>query len=180
MTFTASAFEQLRQIIGTPRGPRRPDADGQQYTNMSHQEGLLLWRDGPYAGNSKTKPTIAAPNLPPDVISANQHLWVVRIQDVAYAPERCEFGRSLRSGVIKHTNLTGGEPAFSGGELYMIDHSNVVITGCSGRYGPSTREEMEAAAKAFANSGYGVWSMGWDDEADLPAPFIGSEPEWVE
>lgn len=180
MTSTSLAFEQFRADIGTPRAPKRPDADGQQYLPMSPEEGLLFWADGPYAGKGEEKSVSDAPYLPPEEVVAKQHLWVVRTQDVVHAPERCGFGGKLKSGVIKHTNLTGGEYAFSGGELFIIDHSNIVITGCSGRYGPNTREEMQAVAKAFADSGYGVWSMGWDDDAGLPAPFIGSEPKWVE
>lgn len=147
---------------------------------MSPVEGLNFWDDGPYTSTGVSRAVSAAPDLPAEEVVAKQHLWVVRTQDVVHAPERSDFGSRLKSGVIKHTNLTGGESAFAGGELFIIDPQTVVITGCSGRYGPTTREEMQAVAKAFADSGYGVWSMGWDDEVDLPAPFIGAEPQWVD
>ena len=89
------------------------------------------------------------------------------------------FGMSLESGVIKHTNLTGGAPAFSGGELLFLDPQTVVVNGCSGRYGPRSAQELDLVVQAFANSGYGVWSMGFDDEVNRPSPFVGVLPVWV-
>lgn len=147
---------------------------------MSQKDGLVVWVDGPCAKTISSPEASNAPDLSEETVAANQHLWVVRTQDVVHAPENCAFGHNLNSGVIKHTNLTGGEPAYAGGELLVLDEQTIVINGCSGRYGPSSPEEMAAVARAFADSGYGVWSMGWDDDAGMPAPFIGVEPEWVE
>ena len=95
-----------------------------------------------------------------------------------HAEEMCGFGKSLQSGVIKHTNLTGGAPAYSGGEMVMLDEKTMVINGQSGRYGPRSERELDAAAKAFRQSGYHVWCMGYDNEAGYPLPF-GVMPRWV-
>jgi hypothetical protein len=107
-------------------------------------------------------------------------LWVVRDEDVPYASESCQYGRGLESQVIKHSNLTGGRPAFSAGELILLDEKTVVITGCSGRYGPRSPGELEAVAKAFKLSGYISWCMGFDEEAGFPLPFVGSAPIMVD
>ena len=81
--------------------------------------------------------------------------------------------------MIKHTNLTGGAPAFASGELLFLSEYAVIINGRSRRYGPRSESEMISVAKAFKNSGYQVWSMGYDAEAGVPYPFNGVAPEWV-
>jgi hypothetical protein len=89
-----------------------------------------------------------------------RHLWAVIVEAVPYALEKCAFGSSLPSGVIKHSNLTGGRPAYCAGEIVFLTVSELIVNGCSGRYGPRTREEMYDVARAFRRSGYGVWTMG--------------------
>ena len=108
-------------------------------------------------------------------------LWVVRTDDVVYGPEHGPFGKSLESKMIKHTNLTGGVPAFSGGELLVLDEaSSIIVNGYSGRYGPRTEAELNDVVTAFARSGYAVWAMGYDADAGAPLPFVpGVSPTWV-
>ncbi len=176
MTATQVSFDKLRAAIGAPRSPPSDlIANKDQVKQMSPADGLLDWVDG----NGLPRAAPPAPLLDSSHVEQAE-LWVVRVHDVVHAPERCLFGRTLESGVIKHTNLTGGSPAFCGGELLLLDTDTVVVNGRSGRYGPRTREELDSATKAFAESGYGVWSMGFDDEANRPAPFVGVRPVWVE
>lgn len=175
-SLTKSAFEILRSYIKTPRmPPQQLIANPDQVKEMLSSDGLLLWMDGPVTTKQKA-PT-------PPLLTKEQvtlaHLWVVRDEDVAHAEEQCDFGKKLESGIIKHTNLTGGNSAYSGGELLFIDESTIVINGNSGRYGPRGSEEMERVAQAFAKSGYNVWSMGFDTETNRPTPFIGAFPEWI-
>jgi len=108
-------------------------------------------------------------------------LWVVRTADVVWAEEHGQFGKTLESGVIKHTNLTGGAPAFSGGELLVLDDdSTIIVNGSSGRYGPKSAAELGDVVTAFARSGYAVWAMGYDFDAGIPLPFYaGASPKWV-
>ncbi|UYK65069.1 hypothetical protein NG831_12530 [Xanthomonas sacchari] len=173
---TKSAFDTLRSYIQTPKEPPQELIANQgQVKQMLPSDGLLLWTDGPVTTKQK------APEKP--LLTQAQvklaHLWVVRKEDVVHAQEHCAFGKELESGLIKHTNLTGGDPAFSGGELVFIDNSTIVINGNSGRYGPKGSEEMKRVAHAFAKSGYRVWSMGFDTETNRPVPFIGASPEWI-
>ena len=107
-------------------------------------------------------------------------LWAVRPGDVVHAEEKSAFGAQLETGVIKHTNLTGGNPAHCAGELVSLNEGTIALNGASGRYGPTSSEEMTAVAKAFKDSGYGVWSYGYDEENDFPFRFGSRLPEWVE
>lgn len=174
MTLTKNAFEKLRSVIGQPRLPP-PEliANDDQVKQMNPLDGLQQWTDGPGL--------VERPS--PPLLDRNQtqaaRLWVVREDDVAHAEEHCNFGTSLESGVIKHTNLTGGKAAYSGGELLFIDEKTIVVNGCSGRYGPRSKTELHQAVLAFAESGYGVWSMGFDEETNRPSGFIGTYPEWI-
>lgn len=141
---------------------------------MQAQDGLLHWSDG----DGAPARSLSAPLLESHQ-TQEAHLWAVRSDDVVHAIEHCAFGSGLESGVIKHTNLTGGSPAYSGGELLFLPDGTLVLNGCSGRYGPRTKNELDSVAKAFAKSGYGVWCMGFDEETNRPARFIGTHPEWV-
>ncbi len=145
---------------------------------MTAADGLLEWVDG-------SQPLHQSPPSTSPVITAAQMkslmLWVVRAEDVVYAPEQGPFGKTLESKKIKHTNLTGGALAFSGGELIVLEgESAIAVNGCSGRYGPRSTEELDGVITAFARSGYSVWAMGYDVDADRPLPFFpGAMPKWV-
>lgn len=174
MTATQTAFDTARLAIGAPRlPPEERILNADQLKLMTVADGLLHWVDGEAQPRA---PSTCAPILDQQSC-AGRHLWVVRNADVVHAEERCKFGKALESQVIKHTNLTGGEAAFAGGELIQLDATTIVVNGCSGRYGPRTDAELQLCARAFAESGYGVWCMGWDEDTDYPAPFLGSIPQ---
>lgn len=145
---------------------------------MTPADGLVQWGDGVH---TSAPPVPGSAPLLTEANLKNCLLWVVRADDVVMGPEHGSFGKTLESGVIKHTNLTGGAPAFSGGELLVIEEKSViVVNGNSGRYGPRSASELDDVVAAFARSGYGVWSMGYDEEAGRPFPFIGVSPKWVQ
>jgi hypothetical protein len=178
MVKTKAAFDAFK---GTCDGPKQlPQAlvrNADEVRQMTEQDGMSHWKDGPVDG---TVPLAAhdTPDLTEEMVQ-EKHLWVVGEDGVPFAEERGAFGRSLASGVIKHSNLTGGGTAYSGGELVVLDKDKIIVNGYSGRYGPRTEAEMTAAAKAFRLSGYFVWSMGFDVEANKPFDFIHSLPRWV-
>ncbi|MDT4865291.1 hypothetical protein FQZ97_1000860 [compost metagenome] len=179
MERTSGAFSRFRAQIGEPRlPPEAMIANPDQRKPMTQADGLHKWVDGSYDIMSQT----ALP--PPPLLSSeqveNRHLWAVGLEDVKYALEKCDFGSNLESGIIKHTNLTGGEAAYSGGELLILEDATVVINGCSGRYGPRSREELELVVAAFAQSGYRVMYMEFDEEAGRPLPFLGVKPKWFQ
>lgn len=142
---------------------------------MSLDDGLKQWTDGPVRGKAP------APTERPQIDGSTsaRHLWVVTAHDVMHAPELCEFGGARQAKVIKHSNLTGGGPAFVGGEVVFITEATVAITGSSGRYRLRSASEMLALERAFVESGYNVWSMGYNGDTNRPNIFGASDPEWV-
>lgn len=132
---------------------------------MTEAEGLKIWSAVP------VEEDLAPATVPKNLDQADRQLWVVREADVVHAEELCGWGQALETGKIKHSNLTGGAPAYSGGELIALDDTTIVLNGCSGRYGPQSATEMQRVAEAFTKSGYHVWSCGFDEEAGQPLPF---------
>lgn len=174
---TTKAFDKFRKIIGSPRLPRESQIGNRDELKiMTKKDGLEIIHDGPISENN------AGINTQTRLIEQSEldhtHLWVVKIDDVVHALESCQFGKGLQTGCIKHTNLTGGEAAYAGGELIRLGDT-LVVNGKSGRYGPKSTQEMTAIVQAFADAGYHVWSMGYDTETNKPYPFIGRLPQCV-
>jgi hypothetical protein len=96
-----------------------------------------------------------------------------------HAPENCPFGFLRAAGVVKHTNLTGGAPAYAAGEVVFTEPSQIVVNGCSGRYPVRTKEAMVAIEIAFRNSDYDVWTTGWDADSGRAVPFGTVPPNRV-
>jgi len=143
---------------------------------LSAANGLQEFVDGPVATGAP------APGEPPLDFSMNMPdkcIWAVRADDVVYAPEKCEFGKGLAAGAVKHTNLTGGAVAFAGGELRFLQEESLIVNGASGRYPVRDNEEMRALGRAFLASGYHVWCMGYDREAGVGFPLGSVASEWL-
>lgn len=107
------------------------------------------------------------------------YLWVIAANDVSFALESVPYGQILETGVIKHTNLTGGADAHSGGELWFLTESRLLLSAASGRYGPKSEQEMIDAALAFKNEGFEVASLGFDDDTGYPCQLLVGEPKWI-
>jgi hypothetical protein len=174
---TEAAFGVFRASFGLRKMRIKP-ANQDQMRQMEVSDGLGLWHDGP-ADQNATQGALKPPVLTYDEVKDRITLWAVRPADVPCALESCDFGKGLKSGVIKHSNLTGGAAAHCAGELVILDDETILLNGSSGRYGPETVAELNAVAKAFKNSGYKVWCMGFDEEQGRSLPFGGSTPAWV-
>lgn len=160
-----------------PDQPMHPDArryDG-DVDQMSPADGLRCWVDGPV--ESPGPVPLVKPEVPEQ--PNGRRLWVVTIEHVLHALEACEFGAKREAGTAKHSNLTGGGRAFAGGELVFLNEATIAITGSSGRYRLRGGEEMAAIERAFIESGYNVWSMGYNQDTNRPNIFGLSDPEWV-
>ena len=107
------------------------------------------------------------------------YLWVVAANDVPFALESAPFGQGLETGKIKHTNLTGGEKAHCGGELWFLSDKRLLLSASSGRYGPENEREMNDVALAFKNEGFEVASLGFDEETGFPCTVLVGEPKWM-
>jgi hypothetical protein len=109
----------------------------------------------------------------------NIYLWAVTADRVPYAAEEVAYGKTLQTGRIKHTNLTGGSEAHCGGELWFLSESEILVGGDSGRYGPNSPDELADAALAFKSVGYRVASLGFDEDTGYSARILIGEPKWL-
>jgi len=126
--------------------------------------------------------TIASSPLPNSepAADAGRNLWVVSPADFPMAQEKCSWGRRLSGKKIKHSNLTGGDDAHSGGEIWFVDRDRVVVNSNSGRYGADSIEEFDAVVLALRKCGYYVASMGFDlDNPRAPNSVLIGDPEWL-
>ncbi|RQT22667.1 hypothetical protein [Burkholderia contaminans] len=119
-------------------------------------------------------------DLPRATPRGNTYLWVIGQNSIPAALETVEVGQRLASGVIKHTNLTGGQPAHCGGEVWFINDDDLVISGSSGRYGPDTGDVQQLldAALVFKEQGYRVATLGMDETGFMATLLVG-EPQWL-
>lgn len=95
----------------------------------------------------------------------NCYLWVIRDKDIPSILEDSPEFKSIYGQIPKHSNLTGGKDAYSGGELWKLQNNKYVISGSSGRYQVQTPEELEYIKQAFSSLGYDIDTLGWDYEA---------------
>jgi len=173
---TDIAFAEYRDAY-QPDQPMNPEArryDG-DVDQMGAEDGLTGWVDGPI--ESPGPEPEGKPELPEK--PNGQRLWVVTKEHVLHAREACDFGAKRGAGAAKHSNLTGGGRAFVGGELVFLNEATIGITGSSGRYRLRSGKEMAAIERAFVNSGYNVWSMGYNQDVNYPNVFGLSDPEWI-
>jgi hypothetical protein len=110
-----------------------------------------------------------------------RHLWVIRPSDVPVALEFCFWAESLEDKKLKHSNLTGGAMAHSGGEIWFIDEDRIAINANSGRYGAANNSEFTNIVEALRRCGYYVASMGFDlDNLALANAVFVNSPKWEE
>jgi len=83
-----------------------------------------------------------------------RYLWVITETGMHIILESTENEASARRKVC-HTNITGGQPALMGGELWFGTDEKVYINFKSGRYSVgSTEEQQEVAFNYFKFVGY--------------------------
>lgn len=166
---TAAAFDGFRSLHPL-RAPDLTKVNNRQELDRMPDDELQFWTDGEAALDLDPVPPMLE-----DDDAFPTHLWVIRADDVVYSPERCGYGEERPSGRIKHTNLTGGDQAHSGGELRFLGENTVAVNGFSGRYGPKDEEELQHVVDAFSRSGYRVFWTGYDADTAVPLPLVGVE-----
>lgn len=93
----------------------------------------------------------------------NRYLWVIDTRGIPYLIERPMS--ILDRNCPKHTNLTGGGPAYIGGELWFAGTKSMFVSGGSGRFPPLGEDQLAAAVEVFSSFSYVVKSLGWDSVA---------------
>ena len=146
-----------------PAAPQRSAQNTDEIRKLLEADGVRQLGRPPVVTSEKREPDKSG--------DPGCHLWVFESYRIPYILERAIVATSLASGVVKHTNLTGGGPAACGGELWAApsDDRLLYINGCSGRYGPKTAQQLRGAEEVFEQLGYRVRSFGWDEDAGKPA-----------
>ena len=98
-------------------------------------------------------------------------LWVILKDKIKIVNEQANFAKRLKLKKMKHTNMTGGSKAYGGGEMWFIGNKDIVVNGCSGRYGPNSEDELNNLVDIIKASGWHIKSLGWDSEIGRPVKF---------
>lgn len=82
-----------------------------------------------------------------------KYLWIINQNGLFILPEQT-INKDAERGVVCHTNITGGEKAIQGGELWFCIDGAIYINNKSGRYGATTLKERQAILEYFQYVGY--------------------------
>ena len=105
----------------------------------------------------------------------NRYLWVIDDVGIPFIKEIPI--PTLNAQMPKHTNLTGGGPAYIGGELWFESEEHLFVSGSSGRYRPIDAGHLAAAVEVFEAYRYVVTSLGWDADARRPYRYLEQSRE---
>jgi hypothetical protein len=149
-----------------PRPPARAALNPDEERKLCAADGLLFLGAAPASNTGGAQPSKQG--------DPECQLWVFDRAGIPYIAEKARIAPPLQSGIVKHTNLTGGETASCGGEFWFDtpEATTLYINGCSGRYGPRTAQQLADAVSVFQDLGYAVISFGWDQELNLPAKVL--------
>jgi hypothetical protein len=98
--------------------------------------------------------------LPPEKIQnelpfEGKYLWVIDRRGLRLLLESTPNPDSKR-GFVCHTNITGGEPAAQGGELWFGTDNKDYLNTKSGRYGATSLAQAAALLRYFQSLGFDV------------------------
>lgn len=140
----------------SPRESARP-VDPPEAIPIEPGYGLAFLREAPASDVE-----FGYPPKNSDERGHNTYLWVIDSRGIPYL---IESPLSVLDGKLpKHTNLTGGEPAYVGGELWFSGSTCMFVSGGSGRFPPQDEEQLDKAIDIFASFSYTVTSLGWNPE----------------
>jgi hypothetical protein len=77
------------------------------------------------------------------------YLWVLNEQGIKILWEGVENLQDVEDYSVKHTNISGGDTAFHGGELFVHENKKIYINNKSDRYGDSETEQWNAVIVYF-------------------------------
>jgi len=149
-----------------PEGPHIGPASPDQTRLLTSADGVVSLSTSPFPD-----PIAGEPGQPD-----GRHLWVIWEESLPVILETAPKAKPpLASGVAKHTNLTGGQPACCAGELWVdvVSSGRLYVNGASGRYWrrphPDGPAKLADAVSVFKEMGFDVISAGWDEDQDVPA-----------
>lgn len=109
------------------------------------------------------------------------YLWVVlpTPPSVRYINEYDERATTELREKVHHTNLTGGDNACAGGEMWFADSKTIYLTGSSGRYRIRNVEQLNDAAHIFVRAGYKVGHLGFNNQGKPRKAYREGEVCWI-
>ena len=155
------------------RSPEFLGANPDEWKLLGAPDGVQLFSDAPFPVQKRDLNQSES-----STDDSKRCLWVIRTPDVPFVRECATVSPSLQSGVCKHTNLTGGQDAHCGSEVWLVSEQRLILNGASGRYPPREPLELEEIVRAFIAAGHEAWSMGWDSEVNGPARVLRGSPPW--
>ena len=161
MPGTANALAEFRRQYDA-RKPLMPvPAQAHESLPLNHESGLRFLGYAPAQDVD-----CGAPPRSRGEKGRHRYLWVINDKGIPFIKEVPII--YLASEFPKHTNLTGGCPAYAGGELWFRTEEALFMSGGSGRYEPIHSEQLDDAVGVFEAYGYTVTSLGWDELRDSP------------
>ena len=143
----------------------RPPEDDWETRQLSFADGLKLLGPAPARGVEFGSPPTGFGD------GQSRYLWIIDNTGIPYIVESPL--ETLDEHPPKHTNLSGGSPAYVGGELWFISGHEIYLSGGSGRYPPRNQFELRDACEVFASFQYTVNSLGWNDAAKSANRILG-------
>jgi outer membrane protein assembly factor BamB len=128
------------------RGFDRPMLDGEDIHFVDHLYDAT--EDGKPENVVEVNPETI--ELDPE---AGRYLWVITVTGMHLILEETPNVASARKKVC-HSNITGGQAALQGGELWFGTDEKVYINYRSGRYGAMTEDHMQTVVDYFIFVGY--------------------------
>lgn len=161
-------FEEYRQNFAS----RSPNLENQKYDDeLKEFENLQFLGNAPFEDAVVDTPPVTG-GTP---FGTNTYLWAIRAVDIPIISKIGEEGQKTTRKRASHTNLTGGDEAHSGGELWFEAKDTFWFSGGSSRYQPRNPSELEAIEGVFTELGYKEISFGWDFDLNMPARVYRSE-----
>ncbi|MEW6434201.1 MAG: hypothetical protein AB1730_22095 [Myxococcota bacterium] len=153
-----------------PQPPAKPVENSDEARHLGSGDGVRLLDQPPALVPA---PERAVPKRKGD---PGCHLWVFTRSERPYILELARVVPALQSGRVKHSNLTSDGQASCGGELWVdpVRQDRLYVNGCSGRYGPTSPQQLEDAVSVLRDAGFDVICFGWDDDAGKPAMVLRS------
>ena len=87
--------------------------------------------------------------------SSSMYLWIIDENGLRILLESTPNLQAAR-GIVCHSNITGGEPALQGGEVWFLSEDSILLNFRSGRYGADTPDHEEAVELYWSELGFTV------------------------
>ena len=146
-------FQQIYDLRESKR-----EMEPYQSIAIGAESGVRILQEAPVFGVRLGRPTTQSKYSVE--LGSNTYIWVIYGSGIPYVIEVPM--PILGNKEPKHTNLTGGERAYVGGQLWFHSEYCMYVSGGSGRFPPLNEAQLEAVVDVFESFSYSVKSLGWN------------------